>query len=279
MGCCCHRNLALAETKTADLFMRLVSQTWCNNRELIFRSHRDLAAFAFLQNLWAEGNAKVYTAGLNSSVFSGRCTKGSPAWCCGRVEPPAAGCNRGAVTARRGRSRPEWWLQESCPAFLFKASRKSLAENCFFHSEISSQTKGLHALVTHRVYFVFSVTCILQLRMDASLPCWVNKHLSAWRQTKKLRWGGQMNVLCIQELQIHPSRAELGWNLRSFLNSESLCMFLLSAFVLLRLYLLLMGIGSAHKTWKLWLYSFSLKYHIYFYTALPNGDVTPQIGL
>lgn len=179
MGCCCHRNLALAETKTADLFMRLVSQTWCNNRELIFRSHRDLAAFAFLQNLWAEGNAKVSAAGLNSSVLSGRCTKGSPAWCCGRAEPPAAGCNRGAVTARRGRSRPEWWLQESCPAFLFKTSRKGLAENCFFHSEISSQTKGLNALVTHTVYFVFSVTCILQLRMDASLPCWVNTHLSS----------------------------------------------------------------------------------------------------
>lgn len=85
MGCCCHRNLALAETKTADLFMRLVSQTWCNNRELIFRSHRDLAAFDFLQNLWAERNTKLCTAGLNSSVLSGHCIKGSCAFCTGKT--------------------------------------------------------------------------------------------------------------------------------------------------------------------------------------------------
>jgi len=137
MGCCCHRNLALAETKTADLFMQLVSQTWCNNRELIFWSHRDLAAFAFLQNLWTEGNAELCTAGLNSSVTLEHCTVGSFALCTRRAETPCCWLRWDALAAGHDRHRPEQWLQEICPLFLFKASRMSLADKWFLYSQAS----------------------------------------------------------------------------------------------------------------------------------------------
>lgn len=54
--------------------------------------------------------------------------------------------------------------------------------------------------------------------------------------------------MCFGNSKSVPAEQNWGWNLRSFLNSESLCMLVLAAFVFPELYFLLIGIGSNHKT-------------------------------